>query len=114
MMREIRDLLAAAAPIASREISRALVPAAEHAFDQWPVSDRDPRRHTIPVHSKELVGIEYRVISPTQWQASLVNRADYAAVIRRGRTGRALIFDRGTRAAETASRRLAKLLAEQG
>ncbi len=84
----------------------------KHAFDQWPVSDRDPRRHTIPVHSKELVGLEYRVVSPTTWRASLVNRADYANAIRRGRTARRLVFDGGTRGVETASRRIAQRFGE--
>ena len=112
LMREIRDLLGVVAPIASREISRALVPAAEFAFDQWPVSDRDPSRHVLGVHSKELVGLEYRVLDDSTWQASLVNRADYAALIRRGRTARKLIFRRGERAALTASGRIARALGE--
>jgi hypothetical protein len=111
-MKEVRDLLDAIAPLASREISRALVPAAEYVFDQWPVSDRDPKRHPKGVHSKELVGLEYRVLDESTWQASLVNRAEYAMWIRRGRTARTLIFKRGTRAAMTASGRIARALGE--
>ena len=112
LMREIRDLVGAIAPLASKEVSRALVPTAEYAFDQWPVSDRDPKRHTLGVHSKELVGIEYRVIDATTWQASLVNRADYAWMIRRGRVAKKLIFTRGERAAMTASKRLAQAMGD--
>lgn len=101
LMREIQRLLAEVAPEVAEELSRALVPAAQAAFDAWPVGTK-PK----DVHSKELVGLEYAILGPTTWRASLVNRAEYALFIRRGRTARALIFDRGARAANLAAKRL--------
>ena len=107
LAREIAALMAQAAPAVADELSRALVPAAQAAFDAWPVG-KQPK----PVHSKELVGLEYKVLAPGVWAASLVNRASYALFIRRGRTARALIFQRGTRAADLAARRLADTLSK--
>lgn len=104
-MRTIASLIAAAAPQVADEVSRALIPAAQAALDAWPIGKRDK-----PVHSNELVGIEYAVLGPTTWQASLVNRAGYALFIRRGRTARYLIFERGERAAKTAAKRLGNTL----
>lgn len=104
-MREIHRLIASAAPAVAEEVSRALVPAAQAAFDAWPIGTT-PKE----IHSKELVGLEYRILGPTTWQASLVNRASYALFIRRGRTARALIFDRGARAADLAAKRLGDTL----
>jgi hypothetical protein len=105
LMQEIRKLLAAVAPQVAAELSRALVPAAQAAFDAWPVGVV-PK----PVHSKDRVGLEYAILGPTTWQASLVNRAEYALFIRRGSTARSLIFERGTRAADLAARRLETVL----
>lgn len=113
MAREMRALLTAAAPAVSYEISRALIPAAEWAYDNWPVSDRNPKRHDPPVHSKELLALEYSVLTDTTWMATFANRADYALMIRRGRTARKFIFKRGERAAKTAAGRIAKTIAEK-
>lgn len=107
LMREIARLISQAAPIVAEEVSRALVPAAQAAFDAWPVGAR-PK----DVHSKELVGLEYAVLSPGLWRASLVNRAEYALFIRKGRTARRFIFERGARAADLAARRLESVLAQ--
>jgi hypothetical protein len=107
LAREVALLMAEAAPAVSEELSRALVPAAKAAFDAWPVGRRDK-----PIHSKELVGLEYKVLAPGIWAASLVNRASYALFIRKGRTARRLIFERGTRAADLAARRLGDTLSK--
>ena len=107
LARQVAALIAEAAPVVAEEVSRALVPAAQAAFDAWPVGRRDK-----PIHSKELVGLEYKVLGPGVWAASLVNRASYALYIRKGRTARSLIFERGTRAADLAARRLGDTLSK--
>ena len=105
LMKKIHGLLGEVAPRVADELSKALVPAATVAFDNWPVGNREK-----DIHSKERVGIEYKIIGPTVWMASLVNRADYAVFIRRGSTARTFIFKRGASAADLAARRLADSL----
>jgi len=105
MMKEIHKLLGEVAPRVAEELSRALVPAAAVAFENWPVGKVEKAQH-----SKELVGIEYKILGPTVWMASLVNRADYAVFIRRGSTARTFIFKRGASAADLAARRLSDSL----
>jgi hypothetical protein len=107
LMREVAGMMAAPAPVVAGVVSRALMPAAQFAFDNWPVG-RSPKK----VRSKELVGLEYEVLGPGLWQASLVNRASYAADIRGGRTADALIIQNGRRAAQAASSRVGSAIVE--
>jgi len=104
-----RELLAAAAPAIARVMDLELGPPARRAFDDWPIGQRAK-----PVHSKELLALEWRVLTPTRFAGAMVNRAPYATNIRRGRTFRTLIRRPVEEAAERMVERLGGAVARAG
>lgn len=110
------QLLAAAHPAVAEGMSRELVPVAVNAFQQWPIRSQPGVRKTkrgkdrLPGHSKSLLFMLWKARSSTEFSGSIVNRADYSAVIGRGEVGEQLIFGPGRKAARRAAPRIAALL----
>lgn len=103
------ELLSIASPIMAEGLSRELVPVATRAFNQWPIRSQPGIRKTItgkdrlPGHSKSLLLLSWQARSETVFVGKIVNRADYAAVIRGGDTAAKLIFEPGRAAASRAA-----------
>ncbi len=63
-----------------------------------------------PGFSKSLLLLLWKARSSTEFSGSIVNRADYSAVIRRGETGEDLVFKPGRKAAKRAAEVIARTL----
>lgn len=114
------ELLSIASPIIAEGLSRELVPLATRAFNQWPIRKKPGKRRTkkgkirLPGYSKSLLFLTWQVRSETVFVGKVINRADYAAAINSGDTGRTLIFKPGREGASRAAEWIAREFKREG
>ncbi len=114
------QLISIASPAVADEMSKQLVPVATRAFEQWPIRQTSIIKKTKrgkdrgPGFSKSQLLLVWRARSSTEFSGSIINRADYAAAIKKGATGEKLIFGPGRRAAARAAVGIARALKRQG
>lgn len=110
------QLITIANPAVAEAMSRELVPVAIRAFQQWPIRKTSKLKKTKrgkergPGFSKSRLLLLWKARSSTEFSGSIVNRADYSALIRRGETGEDLIFKPGRKAAKRAAEVIARTL----